>query len=642
VSARKVVVIGLDGAIPYFLRKYVREGLLPNFEKILWEGVFAEAIPSPPTDTPTNWTTIATGADTASHGVTSFYLHLPGETLPYGQKLRFRSQLAEYCRAEYLWKIADENRLPSIIVNYPSGWGMELKHGVVISGEWYMPGAPPKILADSCVYSTSPSLRENLLVFVGEEKLDLSELPALKYRLSIKASRIAGSKWLYRDFTEEEITVSAEFYVISTGGERYDAVLFTQENSTQVVKVGEWSRWLTCVFRTSAGSIKGMFKAKLEELSSDGKFVKIRLTEIFAAEKWAYPETLCKELVEEGILPDASLEKVVDEDKAYLNYPILLSYAKNARALLRLLTYINSKLKWRLCFLHYHIFDSLNHHYLGYLYKDLPAYTEEKYEEALRVMELGWKIADRFVGEILDKFCDKDTLVVVVSDHGCLPSWKMVSVRKILVEAGLLEYKWDDSLKKYRVVLEKTLAYPYYEPSYIWVNLKGREAGGVVEPSRYEEVRDEVLSALRSTKDPETNICPFELAVRKEEDPYIGGKPQAETVGDILYYLKPSYQFWDGDVSTLDSEAVSKEEMEGPVVWRARKIFGTHAYYTPGARLGDFTVNGIFLMKGPGVAKGLELKEPIRLTDIAPTVAHLIGLRKPKKCDGRILYEALR
>ncbi|HDI75212.1 MAG TPA: hypothetical protein ENF55_04570 [Thermoprotei archaeon] len=541
-----------------------------------------------------------------------------------------------------MWKIADESGIPSIVINYPSGWGMELKHGALISGEWYMPGAPPKILSDSYIYSTSPSPEEKPLAFLGEEKLDLSKLPALKYRLSVKASKIAGSKWLYRDFTEEELTVFIEFYAISISGEKYDAVLFVQNNSAHTVKVGEWSNWLTCVFETSAGSVKGMFRAKLEELSEDGKSVRIKLTEIFAAEKWAYPETLCRELVEKGILPDASLEKMVEEDKAYLNYPILLDYAKNARALLKLLAYTSSRLKWRLCFLHYHIFDSLNHGYLGYLYKGLPAYTEEKYEKALEVMELGWKIADRFVGEILEKFCDEDTLVVVVSDHGCLPSWKMISLRKILVEAGLLEYKWDDNLKRYRVVLEKTLAYPYYEPSYIWVNLKGREAGGVVEPSKYEDIRDEVLSVLKSTKDPETNTCPFELAVRREEDPYIGGKPQAETVGDILYYLKPSYQFWDGEVSILDSETMGKEEMEGPVIWRAKKIFGTHAYYTPGARLGDFTVNGIFLMKGPGVAEGLELKEPIRLTDIAPTVAHLMGLRKPKKCDGRVLYEALK
>lgn len=98
---KKLLVIGIDQAIPYLIQKFYREGLIPNIEGLIQKGVIAEAYPCPPCDTPTNWATIATGATTAVHEVTSFYVHIPGEPLDYGLSKRSRSQLSRYCQAEY-------------------------------------------------------------------------------------------------------------------------------------------------------------------------------------------------------------------------------------------------------------------------------------------------------------------------------------------------------------------------------------------------------------------------------------------------------------------------------------------------------------------------------------------------------------
>ena len=87
---KDVIVIGLDGAMFYFIKRFINEGLLPNLETLVNEGIITEALPCPPTDTPTNWTTIATGASTRIHGVTSFYIHIPGEPFEVGQKQRSR------------------------------------------------------------------------------------------------------------------------------------------------------------------------------------------------------------------------------------------------------------------------------------------------------------------------------------------------------------------------------------------------------------------------------------------------------------------------------------------------------------------------------------------------------------------------
>jgi predicted AlkP superfamily phosphohydrolase/phosphomutase len=108
-TKRKLLLIGVDQAIPYLIDKFLKDDVMPNLAKLVERGVKGEAFSCIPTDTPTNWTTIATGANVEKHGVTSFYLHLPGEPLDKGleQKNRSRSQLSRFCTAEYIWDVVD-------------------------------------------------------------------------------------------------------------------------------------------------------------------------------------------------------------------------------------------------------------------------------------------------------------------------------------------------------------------------------------------------------------------------------------------------------------------------------------------------------------------------------------------------------
>jgi predicted AlkP superfamily phosphohydrolase/phosphomutase len=50
---------------------------------------------------------------------------------------------------------------------------------------------------------------------------------------------------------------------------------------------------------------------------------------------------------------------------------------------------------------------------------------------------------------------------------------------------------------------------------------------------------------------------------------------------------------------------------------------------------------GIFLATGPGIRAGLALP-PIEITDVAPTILHLLGEPVPEWMDGRVLTEMLQ
>ena len=76
----------------------------------------------------------------------------------------------------------------------------------------------------------------------------------------------------------------------------------------------------------------------------------------------------------------------------------------------------------------------------------------------------------------------------------------------------------------------------------MYVNLKGKYPGGIVEPEDYEKVRGRIIDALLDYKHPETGERPVLLAVRKEDAHVFGmGGAQAGDggafAGEIKKYL---------------------------------------------------------------------------------------------------------
>ena len=75
---------------------------------------------------------------------------------------------------------------------------------------------------------------------------------------------------------------------------------------------------------------------------------------------------------------------------------------------------------------------------------------------------------------------------------------------------------------------------------YIYVNLKGRDPDGIVEPGEeYERVRDQIFDALLTWCHPETGERPVLLALRKEDCRPWG--IYGDAMGDVIYAVRPGY-----------------------------------------------------------------------------------------------------
>ena len=620
-NIKDVLLIGLDGAMYYFIKKLSDEGLLPNISRLIEEGVFGEALPCPPTDTPTNWTTIATGASTGMHGVTSFYIHIPGEPFELGQKLRSRGQLTRYCKAEYIWNTADKYGIPSLVLNYPAGWPSRMKNGYVCLYSWPMPESTPRVIAEPREYIFRLSREDISSSFTLEINSDLIEKP---YYLKIQ---ITG-----RDIEDYKL-------VIHCNGKKYG------------LKIGEWSDWIEVKMSIRPrkdmripireGLVKCLFKLKLLDISD--RYLRILRSSVLTVEGWMDPTGIEEELIRKTHY--MMEEDFYTKSSERLEYDIFGEEAEHlirsrveAYRLAQMANYLKNRIGWRLCLLHYHLMDSVNHRFLGYLDPNFPFYDEEKADLAWKYMTEAYRIVDEFVGLLVHSCTTSDTLIILVSDHAAVPAWRVVNIRKILVDEGLLSYRRVND--HYLVDWSRTYVFPWIEPLMMWINMKNRDPQGIVESEDYESIREQVIDILQGLKDPDTNERITTVTITREESVNIGMGD--ERTGDVVYFLRPPYTIWHGPLEDiLTYKATDKHLKEDWVVKSQSRITGIHGYYLPNVKVGSFSNSSILIMKGPGIKKGEKLKKPVYLMDIAPTISHLLGIPAPSHSQGRILYETL-
>lgn len=122
---------------------------------------------------------------------------------------------------------------------------------------------------------------------------------------------------------------------------------------------------------------------------------------------------------------------------------------------------------------------------------------------------------DKLVGEVLEKL-PPNTLLLVCSDHGFAPFYRAVNVNRWLIDNGYLVLKGDagevgmDGMFNTRggyydpYDWSKTRAYAL-GLSKIYINLKGREPEGIVDPADAEALKDEIIAGLMALRDDEAH-----------------------------------------------------------------------------------------------------------------------------------------
>ncbi len=123
----KVLLIGLDGADPELLRKWISAGALPHLEKIAMDGAFSSLRSTIPPFTYPAWSSLLTGVNPGKHGIIDFTCRIPNS-----YDVRFIN--ATYRRKPTIFKTLSQAGMMVGAMGFPTMYPPESVNGWVISG----------------------------------------------------------------------------------------------------------------------------------------------------------------------------------------------------------------------------------------------------------------------------------------------------------------------------------------------------------------------------------------------------------------------------------------------------------------------------------------------------------------------------
>lgn len=167
-------------------------------------------------------------------------------------------------------------------------------------------------------------------------------------------------------------------------------------------------------------------------------------------------------------------------------------------------------------------------------------------------------------------------------------------------------------------------ALPMDHNGYIRLNLKGREAEGIVEPKDVDAVLAELRDGLKSFRDIDTGDAVIQDVVRVD-DALGADAPQRNALPDLVVLWKPGH-------SAQRSRGVVSESY-GRVSWPKGARF-------PSGRSGNHTNHGWFIAVGPGIEPGRS-EQTYDTIDLLPTAFSWMGVSQPDFFQGNPIAELI-
>jgi predicted AlkP superfamily phosphohydrolase/phosphomutase len=253
--------------------------------------------------------------------------------------------------------------------------------------------------------------------------------------------------------------------------------------------------------------------------------------------------------------------------------------------------------------------DRMHHGFWKYFDATHPKHEPgNPYEHAIRDYYIH---LDAQIGERL-ALLDDDTAVLVVSDHGAKPMVGGICFNEWLVQEGYLVLEHQPPgivpLEKCEIDWSRTRAWGsggYY--ARLFLNVKGREPEGIIEPEDYERVRDELAERIAAITDTEGN-----------------------GIGSVAYKPQELYR----EVNNIAPDLIV---YFGNLSWRSLGSLGTGTVHTFENDTGPDDANhaqeGLYIYYHPHRA-GQGAGPRRHLMDVAPTVLDLVGVDVPGDMRG--------
>ncbi|MBN2061403.1 MAG: alkaline phosphatase family protein [Deltaproteobacteria bacterium] len=662
----KILVLGIDGMDPRLTRKYLDAGKLPNVAKFLERGVARKDLVMLgvlPTITPPSWTTLSTGAYPETHGITDFFRqsHEDLDTIFYNLDSR-------YCKAEQLWDVLAAEGKKTLVWHWPgSSWpptsdnpNLHVVDGTnpeMINSSVAQKDGEKIIYASTKIESVSYKPKASHTIGAGciitDLKLDDERLFAagvtdsqksiVNLILSIEENADEAVLKIAFDLVNSPIKDpsgwnnapegSREFTIISSNGldrrpalilknedNAYDriAIYRSKKDAEPYVVVQNTDEFSPIVFEqvtVEEESVICRRAFKILDMAPDGSEIRVWMSDALDIENdtlWR-PKSLYQDVINKiGHIPclnHGGYDPLIIEK---LRQPSWRNYIKwQADAL----NYLIENQEYEVIFSHVHNVDMQMHYFTEFCKNREKWGNDEKIWQ--QFVENLYIDTDRYIGRFLH-LLDEGWSIMILSDHALVvreeeetalladPTGVMIPVME---ELGYTVLKKDKDGRKIREIDWENTRAINPRGNFIWINLKGRNKTGIVDPKDKEELERKIIDDLYSYRDPRTGKRVVSMAMRNK-DAVLVGLSGSET-GDIIFFIEDGFVKGHGDgLSTCFGYA-------------------------------DTSLSPAFMAAGKRFKNGTHVERVIREVDIAPTIAYLSGVRPPAHCEGGILHQLL-
>ena len=607
-DSRKIIVLGIDGMDPGFLERHWTA--LPNLDQLRRDGDFRRLGTTIPPQSPVAWSTFITGQDPGGHGIFDFVHRNPATMAPFssmGETVESRHTLSigpyslplwggevrSFRQGKAFWQYLSEHGIGTTILRMPTNFPPVHCQCEELSGM-----GTPDMQGTFGTFTFYTNEGSEITRLVPGGKIVRITATGNDLILPLEGPVNTLRKDRQRSFVPLVVHVDPE----------QRAARFDLNSARFILREGEWSDWIrvhfplipavkgtTGIVRIFARQISTNVQIYVSPVNIDPASPEITISE---------PGSYSRELAQ-AIGPFYT--QGIAEDTAALRQGVfaLPEYLAQSRAVaeeqVAMLRYGISHFHGGLFFQHFLGIDQNSHMLWG------------KHEAELLAT---YRLVDDAVGWV--RKTAGDATIVVMSDHGFAAFDRAVHLNTWLLREGFLTLddpsNTDAGELFAHVDWSKTQAYALGLNG-LYLNLRGRERHGIVEPGAQAELVQRVIShrLLELRDGPSGRQVVSQVYAPRE---LFHGDALAMAPDLIIGYSPPYRSSWQSALGTIPTPTIE----DNNDAW-----IGDHciaAEYVPGVLIAN---------------RRIRLADP-QLADLTVTILDQFGLSRPLEMSGRPVF----
>lgn len=655
---KKIIVLGIDGMDPYMSERLMGAGLLPNFDKLRKLGGYRRLGTSIPPQSPVAWANFITGAGPGTHGIFDFthrnpqnqyemrnsisyikpgegvigvgdhlvqlsfwpFNHTPPQTILGRKGVPFWDYLDEAGISSHIY-LAPSNYPPS-----PSKYG----HHRSLSGL-----GTPDVLGTSGTYHHFAEDRS-----VRAKHSIRGKFPDIVFKNDTAQAELFGPQNI---FLKKPGPTTIKFLIHRD--RRAKTAVIEIQNHRILLKEGSWSDWIELNFELSMPifipdkNVSGICRFYLQEVAPNFRLYvsPININPANPAMRISEPPDFSRRVSKElGLFYTIGFQEdyMTRIDNTFSDEEYAEQTDMVLQERLKLLEYALEQYEDGVLFFYFSSTDLQAHMFWWDSYEKHPFRSRKlamKYNN--RIKEL-YKKMDGVLGDILKRYSNGAT-IFALSDHGFAHFKRVFNLNTWLRSNGYIRPPYcttlnpDETQRASEPGRNSLISVDIYGTSVgvdwskiqayglgvngLYLNLKGREREGIVEPHQREELLQELVTKLEAVRD--VNGDPVIRKVYRADQVYSG--PEMELAPDLVIGY---YRGYRADLETVIGYMTKEVLRNNTIPWTADHCFDPRE------------VPGVLFCSRP-----IHAQAPT-LVDLAPSILTEFGLKIPSSMEGKNIF----